>query len=187
MAANGLAGNTITIYMNFMPSAVMTSDTTYTGEAPQLPGQPSYGYYDNGAKVLSDYSNFGATPLNGWYVSAGSGTYVADDGLTISGDSNSPLFILNSSVNPLSPYIVDTYAESISPDTDQFTLTVGYTYFGIHMYQSQFYYNVGGTQHNVGNAAYSTMYLLTQTMIYTSRLNKLVGRVYSLVTHDEQL
>ena len=72
MAANGVAGNTITIYMNFMPTNVMTSNTAYTGEAPQLYGgnyaQSSYAQYDNGASVFSYYQSWGGLSSlpSGW-------------------------------------------------------------------------------------------------------------------------
>jgi len=53
---NGIpTSNSITIYMNFMPYNVMSSNGP-TGEAPQL--SSTYGQYDDGASVFSLYSNF---------------------------------------------------------------------------------------------------------------------------------
>ncbi len=62
--------NTI-IYMNFMPSNVMASPSSYTGEAPQLPGQPSYGAYDNGANVFL-YYNVNPISTAGWTITQSS-------------------------------------------------------------------------------------------------------------------
>lgn len=53
--------NSMTIYMNFMPFAVM-SKYGPTGEAPEL--SQSYGTYDNGAQVFNFYDNFSGTKLN---------------------------------------------------------------------------------------------------------------------------
>ena len=82
MTANGIVGNTITIYMDFMPGNVM-SPSGPTGEAPEeynggpnsdcSPNcaQTTYAQYDNGALVFPTfYDNF-----------AGSYTYVNDSGI----------------------------------------------------------------------------------------------------------
>jgi hypothetical protein len=60
--------------MNFMPTPIMTSNTAYTGEAPQLYGgayaQGSYAQYDNGAEVFPYYQRFGGlsgAPTNWGY------------------------------------------------------------------------------------------------------------------------
>ncbi len=76
IGAAGGGSNTLTIYMNFMPSNVMTSDTAYTGEAPQLFGgsyaQSSYAQYDNGAKVFPIYID-GDTSISN-FIADGSNT-----------------------------------------------------------------------------------------------------------------
>ncbi len=70
---NSIAANANTIiYMNFMPSNIMTSNTAYTGEAPQL--SPTYAEYDNGASVFTYYQAWGglSTLPNGWsYANSG--------------------------------------------------------------------------------------------------------------------
>jgi hypothetical protein len=64
-------GNAV-IYMNFMPSNIMSGHTSYTGEAPQL--SPVYAQYDNGASVFTYYQAWGglSTLPNGWsYANSG--------------------------------------------------------------------------------------------------------------------
>ena len=77
MGAAGSGTNTLTIYMNFMSSNVMTSNTAVTGEAPQLFGgsyaQSSYGQYDNGPSVFNFYDDFFGTTLPGKWTSGKSG------------------------------------------------------------------------------------------------------------------
>jgi hypothetical protein len=66
-------GNTLTIYMNFLPSNVMTSNTAYTGEAPQLETGTcaAYGSCDNGALVFpAFYDNFVGTVLSAKWTQA---------------------------------------------------------------------------------------------------------------------
>ncbi len=70
-------GGTSTIYMNFMSNSVM-SFAGPTGEAPQLSG--TYGQYDNGAEVFTNYWNFSYG--SGW-TSYGGVTATFNDGLTL--------------------------------------------------------------------------------------------------------
>ncbi len=76
--------NSITIYMDFMPFAVM-SKYGPTGEAPEL-GR-NYGAYDNGGEVFNFYDNFSGTKLNTnlWINSSqfASNPIIVRDGLTI--------------------------------------------------------------------------------------------------------
>jgi hypothetical protein len=60
------SGGTLTVYMNFMPSNVMSSSSSFTGEAPQLSG--TYGQYDNGAHLFSYYQQWGGLSAlpSGW-------------------------------------------------------------------------------------------------------------------------
>jgi hypothetical protein len=71
MSAAPGPGNSITIYMNFMPTPIMTTNTAYTGEAPQLYGgsyaQSSYAQYDNGPSVFL-YYNVDPTSTAGWTI-----------------------------------------------------------------------------------------------------------------------
>ncbi len=56
MAASPGPGNSITVYMDFMPSSVMSSSGP-TGEAPQISG--TYAQYDNGGSVFPYYQRWG--------------------------------------------------------------------------------------------------------------------------------
>jgi hypothetical protein len=77
------SGGTQTIYMNFMPSNVMASNTAYTGEAPNI--SSAYGRYDNGALVFSDYGDFAGNALSpAFYTAAASGgTVTVNNGITL--------------------------------------------------------------------------------------------------------
>ncbi|EQD79708.1 hypothetical protein B1B_00066, partial [mine drainage metagenome] len=55
------ANGAITVYMDFMPNSVFSSNGP-TGEAPQL--SSTYAEYDDGASVFPFYSNFAGTSLN---------------------------------------------------------------------------------------------------------------------------
>jgi hypothetical protein len=63
------AGGTLVIYMNFLTSAVMSSSSSYTGEAPQL--SPAYAEYDNGSHVFSNYWDFNSSLPSGLAFTAG--------------------------------------------------------------------------------------------------------------------
>jgi len=119
------AGGTLTIYMNFMSSPVMTGPAGYTGEAPQLFGggyyATSYAQYDNGLEVFpSYYDNFKGTTVSAAYIQSttvGAGcTVTQNNGITVttnasttyggliygSGCSNSPVEIFDADVTALS-------------------------------------------------------------------------------------
>ena len=83
---NGIAASsTNTIYMDFMPSPVLSASGP-TGEAPTL--SSSYGQYDNGGLVFNLYSDFSGTSLPSSWNSVGTG-YTVNDGLSFSGASTS--------------------------------------------------------------------------------------------------
>ena len=88
MAAAPGPGNSITIYMDFMPSSVMSSSGP-TGEAPQISG--TYAQYDNGANIFIFYDNFAtgetlSTYWKGWVNvlpgSTGNGVTLSTKGMT---------------------------------------------------------------------------------------------------------
>ncbi len=146
----GANSNTV-IYMNFMQSNVMSSSGP-TGEAPQL--SSTYGQYDNGASVFSNYWNFAGTSLpSGLVAGETAGSYSVNNGLTVNGgptgDSYEGIFS-SSSINP------------------QTTITDFYGYLkGTQDYYSQF-----GLY---GSTSAST----PQYFIWTSSAND-----YSLLTFD---
>ena len=74
----GLPTGSTTIYMNFMSGSAVSQNGP-TGEAPQL--SPTYGEYDNGAKVFQFYDNFAGTSLSSQWTGSGSSTI--NNGATI--------------------------------------------------------------------------------------------------------
>jgi len=86
---NGIpAGSSNTIYMNFMPYNVMSSNGP-TGEAPQL--SSTYAQYDDGASVFNNYWNFAGTTISSaWTQVIPSGTTITqNNGITITTSSSS--------------------------------------------------------------------------------------------------
>ncbi len=78
-------GGNMTIYMDMMPTAVMSASGP-TGEAPQL--SAPYGSLDNGAEVFRYYDNFSGPSLGGWSLSAPNVTGKANDGLSLNFTGN---------------------------------------------------------------------------------------------------
>jgi hypothetical protein len=107
---------TLTIYMNFMPSNVMTSNTAYTGEAPQLYGgsyaQTSYAQYDNGAQVFGFYDNFPSCSLSATnWASSGTMGISVSNGLTLT-ESGSTWGIITSVSTFGSSTLLEFYGQS---------------------------------------------------------------------------
>ncbi len=72
------------IYMTFLPNAIMTGPNSYMGEAPEIPG--TYGEYDNGVHIFSEYQNFaGSSTPTGW---SSGGDAVFDNGFSMAGSSS---------------------------------------------------------------------------------------------------
>ena len=83
------ASSSTTIYLCFYSTTTNNFNTTTTGEAPTLSG--TYGQYDNGANVFSNYWNFaGTTNPAGWTNSLGSASY--NNGVTFSGQNGAYLY-----------------------------------------------------------------------------------------------
>jgi hypothetical protein len=117
------SGGTLTIYMNFMPTAVMSAAGP-TGEAPQLSG--TYGQYDNGASVFSFYDDFAGTSFNAasnWIVSGI--TYTVNNGFNATATAVDG-FILskNVAINPASK-IVDFYGNVFTNSSGLNWIAVG--------------------------------------------------------------
>src|SRR5271157_992725 len=107
----GASGGTLTVYMNFMPSNVMTSSTAYIGEAPQLYGgsyaQASYAQYDNGATVFTNYWNFAGTSTpSGWTLGTG---WSVNTGLTTAAGTGTE-YNAYSGTSSTPPVVEDFYA-----------------------------------------------------------------------------
>src|SRR5271157_4365773 len=110
----GASGGTLTVYMNFMPSSVMTSSTAYIGEAPQLYGgsyaQASYAQYDNGALTFpSFYDNFAGTTRSAKW------TQVSNAATTISKTVNNGITLIITDSGASSPYYAYYSSSSFLP------------------------------------------------------------------------
>ena len=79
------ANSSIALSLNAGPS--FNFDGVYWGEAPQL--SPTYAEYDNGASVFGAYDNFAGTTLKSQWASINSPTITVNNGITVTGNSNS--------------------------------------------------------------------------------------------------
>ena len=109
--------------MNFMTYNIMTSNNSYTGEAPQL--SSIYGQYDNGNKVFYHYSNF----KNASALSSISYTdnVSANDGLTLNYRGLIGAVWPQTTISPSSNLSVDMYANMPVSKTNTFD-TLGYIF-----------------------------------------------------------
>ena len=174
------ASSTANVYMNFMTNNVMTSGSSYTGEAPQI--SPSYAEYDNGASEFSFYQNFaGTTTPSGW-TSTGSTCIVQDNGIAIGNSANSCIFqdIMTTSASyGLDPtQILDVYVDSYSTLGPSYGLMgVGYTNLYGPAYgpcNAEF----AGFDLDFGNEEYSTATGCGQYPIGNSFTTPFVATVY---------
>ncbi len=110
---NGLSSgtNANAITMDFEPlsgtMAQYSGPSGHAGEAPQISGQPSYGYYDNGANVFNNYWNFAGTTLpSGLSVvtQQAGGTYQVDNKLFTDGGTPDGAGITISTPSIVAPY-----------------------------------------------------------------------------------
>jgi len=115
---NGIPANgTITVYLQVSSST--TLDGIYTGEAPQL--SSTYGQYDNGANVFTNYWNFAGTSVpSGWTTL---GTITINNGLSISG-SSTPSQIETTSTFGTS--VLDWYGYATIPSISGFWINMGW-------------------------------------------------------------
>jgi YVTN family beta-propeller protein len=115
---NGIPANgTVIIYLQVSNSTAL--DGVYTGEAPQL--SSTYGQYDNGAKVFTNYYNFAGTSLpSGWTSStAGSSSVSVNNGISISSDNLGGNVSVVSNIQINSTTVVDEYITSQSTSFGQ--------------------------------------------------------------------
>ncbi len=110
---NGLSSgtNANAITMDFEPplgnKGQYSGPSGHAGEAPQISGQPSYGYYDNGANVFNNYWNFAGTTLpSGLSVvtQQAGGTYQVDNKLFTDGGTPDGAGITISTPSIVAPY-----------------------------------------------------------------------------------
>jgi len=85
-----ITNTTSNIYLDFFNTTTNTlssSGTTGIGEAPQL--SSTYAQYDDGASVFNNYWNFAGTTLPNGMTCTSGGTCTVNNGVSISGNSNS--------------------------------------------------------------------------------------------------
>jgi len=187
---NGIgASSSNTIYMNFMPYNVMSSNGP-TGEAPQL--SPIYAQYDDGANVFNIYADFSGTALpSGWTaVSGTSGTdYIINNGLQletttarIQGPSVTQNFILEGYFQFISDalngwdfgvYSSSSSAYGFHPDGNGNTNNWVYTYYYNNYYNNNAYnpyswINYGST---IGNGYYFIWQLINNAGSITTNFD----------------
>ncbi len=127
--------NSITIYMNFMPTNVMSSSSSYTGEAPQL--SPAYAEYDNGAKVFDNYWNFAGTIIPSGWTNSG---VTVDNGLSVAAAPSSTAYAYyGTAIQASGTQIFDFYANmptTATTDTTSIGLMSETTYLPGIMWQT---------------------------------------------------
>ncbi len=108
------AGGSITIYMNFMSTNVLSA-TGPAGEAPQLSGSgANYALYDNGANIFEYYTNFAGTSLPS-SLFVGAGTVTVNNGLTIPAASQNVNVVYSNGSWDYSQNILETYGRDNLP------------------------------------------------------------------------
>ena len=105
-------GKNRTIAMYFLPFTA-TYTGIYAGEAPQL--SPTYGEYDNGASVFSEYWNFRGTSMPAGFsvIEPAGSSITVDDGLTVATPSASYAGVIYN-YNLTSPSVLEADISSVS-------------------------------------------------------------------------
>lgn len=187
LGANTIAasGGILTIYMNFMPSNVLSS-LGPTGEAPQIPGV--YGQYDNGTQVFTIYTNWAGTSLPaGWAVSESGATYSINNGLTLNPSGGGSVFLYYNTAQTPVGYMLDAYFSTATAASDGHDELIGWAqspsssttfeggsspgwwgwvngiWTGLHQYQE-----VGATSGGSGTQPWSGPPVTTYPIIVTS-------------------
>jgi len=121
---NGIPANgTITIYLQVSSSTAL--DGVYTGEAPQL--SSTYGQYDNGAKIFTNYWNFAGTSLPTPWTTTGTVSITVNNGVTIVSASGiyGGIYTGSTTYNP-QDLIVDFYGYTNVFLNNNITMGFGY-------------------------------------------------------------
>ena len=118
--ADGIpADSSVKVYMTFASQTTNLFNAQTTGEAPQL--SPSYGQYDDGAKVFSLYDNFqGSTIDSALWQSEGS--YTINNGISFATSTPGAGCFVNNNENDIysmatftSPAVAEAYGELDGP------------------------------------------------------------------------
>jgi len=128
------AGGKIMIYLQVSSSTAL--DGVYTGEAPQL--SSTYGQYDNGANVFTNYYNFAGTSLpSGWTSStAGSSSVSVNNGISISSNNRRGKVSVVSNIQINSTTVVDEYITAQSTKNGQAMCLVSSSSYSSFSYQA---------------------------------------------------
>ena len=112
------SGGTLTIYQVIYATSATSMDGSVTGAEPKYTA--TYGQYDSGANVFTNYTNFAGTSApTGWTTQTNSGTITFNNSMYISaGTGQDPDVISNWSFNP-SNYAVDVLIVSQSTNNNQ--------------------------------------------------------------------
>ena len=108
---SGLDADTaVTVYLQIAAAGSTAWDGVNTGVAPQLTG--TYGQYDNGANIFTNYVNFAGTSQPGSLgvtLATGQATFNNGFALTDSGDTNNYMYtnatVATANRKPRNPYI----------------------------------------------------------------------------------
>ena len=133
LGSNTISGNggTLNIYMNLMPSNVMSPGGP-TGEAPQLYGgsyaQSSYAQFDDGHNVFAFYQAFGGLSggnlPSGWYAGQSSTAGITDNpnSITVTNTGAAGIGgISTSSTAPLPVPMATDWYEAVNSNPNDFT------------------------------------------------------------------
>ncbi len=151
-----------TIYMNVMPTPVMSSGGP-TGEAPQL--SPTYAEYDNGASVFNFYDNFRGTSLSSAWTHTTNAAISVNNGLGITFSGLDAYIVTNSHYGVGTAFDSDiTYFEDNSYLSANSTNETDPDDMG--------YININQPQSAIGNSGWSaTMIRAACNNLYPTQIN----------------
>ena len=159
----GISGyGSTTIYMNVMPTPIMSSAGP-TGEAPQL--SPTYAEYDNGASVFNFYDNFKGTSLSGSWTHTTNAAISVNNGLGITFSGLDAYIVTNSHYGVGTAFDSDiTYFEDNSSLAANSTNETDPDDMG--------YININQPQSAIGNSGWSaTMIRAACNNLYPTQIN----------------
>jgi hypothetical protein len=151
-----------TIYMNVMPTPVMSSGGP-TGEAPQL--SPTYAEYDNGASVFNFYDNFKGTSLSSSWTHTTNAAISVNNGLGITFSGLDAYIVTNSHYG-----IGTAFDSDITYFEDNFSLSANST--NETDPDDMGYININQPQSALGNSGWSaTIIRAACNNLYPTQIN----------------
>ena len=104
------ANSSVIIYLGFYATSANNFNTSNTGEAPTLSG--TYGQYDNGTNVFSNYWNFAGTSAPPGFISLSGSSPSYNNGVTLTGAlPGENIYYSSATISP-SSYITESYTPS---------------------------------------------------------------------------